>query len=154
MAGAVVLELLRRGTLQVGCSRLRLRKAPIMRSVDPASTTAMLSNASPRLWQAYLNIAIGCRRGRRAPCGFSAVQETAAPPAPYEEEAVHLVDLREVQRGRRLALLEGPKPCDGADWATCTEPSSRPAIAEAPGAATSAGNAVPRVRENRRRWRR
>jgi len=50
-----------------------------------------------------------------------------------EEESVLLVDLGEV---RVLPCSSGPKPCEGADCATCTVPSSSPAIADLPGGET------------------
>ncbi len=45
--------------------------------------------------------------------------------------------------GGVLPCSSGPKPCEGADCATCTVPSMRPAIADLPGGDTEYLGASP-----------
>ena len=45
--------------------------------------------------------------------------------------------------GGRWPFSSGPKPCEGADWQTCTVPSTSPSIADLPGGAIECLGAKP-----------
>ena len=136
MADLVVFQLLRRRTLLVDVVTLALAKRPIHlaggdvqrldRGVVEATLVAGELEHGERLAAVIDQHPLAAQlvpgeRGVGRPAG--------------EEEAVLLVDLREVRSRRVWPFSSDPKPCEGADWQTCTLPSCSPAIAEVPAGA-------------------
>jgi hypothetical protein len=121
------------------------RKAWIISSVLPASSAIRSPKATPRLWQAYLNMAIGW-----PPWSIS----TSRPASLFQENSGSA--LRPVTKNPSRSLIwakwatggvwprsRGPKPWAGADWATWAVPSSSEAMADLPGCDTRCTGSSP-----------
>ena len=88
--------------------------------------------------QAYLNMAIGCPPWSTTtfrPFSLSQVNAGSALRPVRKKPSFSLIWAK-CTAGGFLPCSSGVKPWLGADWATCTEPSSRPAMADLPGADT------------------
>ncbi len=88
--------------------------------------------------QAYLNMAIGWPPWSmitRLPLSLSHVK-AASGLRPVRKKPSFSLIWAKCSAGGFLPCSSAMKPCDGADWATCTEPSATLAIPDLPGAET------------------
>ena len=123
------------------------RKAAIILSVEPASIAWMALKSRPRLKQAYLNMAIGWPPWSTMtflPFSLSQVKAGSGLRPVRKKPSFSLIWAK-CTAGGCLPCSSGVKPWLGADCATCTEPSSRPAIADFPGAETECLASSPSV---------
>src|SRR5581483_3182629 len=101
--------------------------------------------STPFLKQAYLNMAMGCAPWStitRLPLSLFHVNALSGLRPARKKPSFSLICAK-CTAGGFLPCSRGPKPWDGADWPTCTDPSTSPAIADLPGAETECLGARP-----------